>query len=103
VRLLVCGAKQRGFQGGWPPWSQDEVREGEAPSDARVGRGKAKLSPSKKPMREPNGLTNPSLSLCGVPQRREKGLGNGVKNLSGSADIPKLSSLFIARQETLTS
>jgi len=26
---------------------------------------------------------------CGVPQRREKCLGNGVKNLSGSADIPK--------------
>jgi hypothetical protein len=25
----------------------------------------------------------------GVPQRREKRFGNGVKNLSGSADIPK--------------
>jgi len=36
---------------------------------------------------------------CGVPQRREKGLGNGVKNLSGSADIPKLPSQFITRLE----
>jgi hypothetical protein len=26
---------------------------------------------------------------CGVPQRREKRLGNGVKNLSGSADLPE--------------
>jgi hypothetical protein len=26
----------------------------------------------------------------GVPQRREKCFGNGVKNLSGSAAIPKL-------------
>jgi hypothetical protein len=59
VRFLVCGAKQRGFQGGWPPWSKDAVREGEALSEARVGRGKAKLSPSKKPMWEPHGLTNP--------------------------------------------
>jgi hypothetical protein len=48
--LLVCEAKQRGFQGGWPPWSQDGVREGEAGSEATVGRGKAKLSPSKKSM-----------------------------------------------------
>jgi hypothetical protein len=24
---------------------------------------------------------------CGVPQRREKRFGNGVKNLSGSVDI----------------
>ena len=30
----------------------------EAGSEASVGRGKAKLSPSKKPMREPSGLTN---------------------------------------------
>jgi hypothetical protein len=37
----------------------------------------------------------------GVPQRREKGLGNGVKNLSGSADIPKLSNLFITQIEML--
>jgi hypothetical protein len=26
----------------------------------------------------------------GVPHRREKRFGNGVKNLSGSADIPKV-------------
>jgi hypothetical protein len=26
--LLVCEAKQRGFQGEWPPWSEDAVREG---------------------------------------------------------------------------
>ena len=27
--------------------------------------------------------------LCGVPQRRERWFGNGVKNLSGSIDVPK--------------
>src|SRR4030042_873185 len=32
----------------------------------------------------------PYPSLSGVPQRREKRFGNGVKNLSGSDDIPKL-------------
>ncbi len=48
VRLLVCEAKQRGFQGGWPPWSQDAVREGEAGSEATVGRGKAKRIPPPK-------------------------------------------------------
>ncbi len=51
---------------------------------------------------EASGLTIPCPSLCGVPQRREKGLGNGVKNLSGSADIPKLASLFITPLEMLT-
>jgi len=66
VRLLVCGAKQRGFQGGWPPWSEDGVREGEAGSEATVGRGNAKRSPYKKPMWEPNGLTNPSPSLFDI-------------------------------------
>jgi hypothetical protein len=34
----------------------------EAGSEANVGRGKAKLSPSKKPMWEPNGLTNPPVT-----------------------------------------
>jgi len=34
----------------------------------------------------------------GVPQRREKRLGNGVKNLSGSTDIPEL---LIATKEML--
>ena len=43
--MLVCEAKRRGFQGGWPPWSEDAVREGEAGSDATVGRGKAKRIP----------------------------------------------------------
>jgi len=37
----------------------------------------------------------------GVPQRREKRLGNGVKNLSGSADIPKLLILIITKKEML--
>jgi hypothetical protein len=41
-----------GSKGGGPSWSQDEVREGEAVSAASVGRGKAKLSPSKKPLWE---------------------------------------------------
>jgi hypothetical protein len=39
---------------------------------------------------------------CGVPHRREKRFGNGVKNLSGSADIPKLLIIFIAEKERLT-
>jgi hypothetical protein len=35
----------------------------------------------------------------GVPQRREKCFGNGVKNLSGSADVPKLLSLINAEKK----
>jgi len=38
---------------------------------------------------------------CGVPQRREKRLGNGVKNLSGSADIPKWRIMIITAKEML--
>jgi hypothetical protein len=38
----------------------------------------------------------------GVPQRREKRFGNGVKNLSGSADIPKFLIIIIAKKEMLT-
>ena len=30
----------------------------------------------------------------GVPQRREKRFGNGVKNLSGSADFPEWQGIF---------
>jgi hypothetical protein len=33
--------------------------------------------------------TQSSDMSCGVPQRREKRFGNGVKNLSGSADLPE--------------
>ncbi len=45
-------AKARGFQGGRHPWSQDEVRKGEAVSEANVGGVKAELSPSNKSLRE---------------------------------------------------
>jgi hypothetical protein len=38
----------------------------------------------------------------GVPQRREKRFGNGVKNLSGSADIPKVSNMSIIQKEMLS-
>ena len=40
--FLICEAKQGGSKGGTPPWSQ---REGEAGSEASVGRGEAGLSP----------------------------------------------------------
>ncbi len=32
----------------------------------------------------------------------EKRLGNGAKNLSGSADVPKLSKIFITQKEMRT-
>ena len=51
---------------------------------------------------EPNGLTIPCPEPLRVPHRREKRLGNSVKNLSWSADIPKLSIIFITRKEMLT-
>jgi hypothetical protein len=38
----------------------------------------------------------------GVPHRREIRFGNGVKNLSGSADIPKLIIIIIAKKNMLT-
>ena len=56
-----------GFQGDMSPWSQDEVREGEAVSldgiEANVGRGKS------------------------VPPPRKRG--NGVKNPTGAKLIPQ--------------
>jgi hypothetical protein len=39
---------------------------------------------------------------CGVPQRREKRFGNGVKNMSGSVDIPKSLIMIITEKEMLT-
>jgi hypothetical protein len=48
----VGKAKARGFQRGKPFRSQDGVREGEAASEANVGRAKAELSPSKTSLRE---------------------------------------------------
>lgn len=42
------------------------------------------------PLRELRGKQEGVSGKVGVPQRREKRFGNGVKNLSGSADIPKL-------------
>ena len=61
--FLICEAKQGGSKGGTPPWSQ---REGEAGSEATVGRGEAELPPSKGALWE-NGrgfdATSPSLFL----------------------------------------
>jgi len=37
----------------------------------------------------------------GVPQRREKRFGNGVKNLSGSVNIPKSLIMIITEKEML--
>ena len=42
----------RGVPRGKPLWSQSEAREGEAGSEANVGRGNAERSPSKKSMWE---------------------------------------------------
>jgi hypothetical protein len=47
------------------------------------------------PLRELRGNQEGVSRKVGVPQHREKSLENGVKNLSGSADIPKLSNKFI--------
>jgi len=38
----------------------------------------------------------------GVPHRREKRLGNGVKNLSGSVDIPKFLIVIVTEKEKPT-
>jgi hypothetical protein len=45
--LLICEAKQGGSKGEGPLGRRAKAREGEAGSEANVGRGKAKLSPSK--------------------------------------------------------
>ncbi len=47
--LLVCGAKQRGFQGGWPSWSQDAVQEGGQGAE-RPLEGESEAFSPKKPM-----------------------------------------------------
>jgi hypothetical protein len=54
------------------------------------------------PLKQLRGNQEGVFGEAGVPQRREKRFGNGVKNLSGSADIPKLSNIFITRKEMLT-
>jgi hypothetical protein len=81
----VGEAKAWRFQGGKPPWSQDEVREGEAVSAANVGRGKALLSPSKKSLWEI--VARPRVTRSEpreLRSRREERFGNGVKNPNGS-------------------
>ena len=49
-RGLPRGTDRRGIQGGMPPWSQGAgscpAREGEAESEANVGRGKSVPPPS---------------------------------------------------------
>ena len=50
--LLVCEAKQRGFQGGMAPLVGGHSPRRGAGSEANVGGEKAKLFPSKEPMWE---------------------------------------------------
>jgi hypothetical protein len=54
------------------------------------------------PLRELRGDQEGVSGKVGVPQRREKRFGNGVKNLSGSADIPKFLIIIIAKKGMLT-
>jgi hypothetical protein len=84
ARWLVCEAKQRGFQGGRPPWSQDAVREGEAVSKANVGRGKAKRIPPPKSRWGPERADQPPAAT------KAKGLNEPARRgLSGHGFSPK--------------
>jgi len=53
------------------------------------------------PLRELRGNQDGVSGKVGVPQRREKRFGNGVKNLSGSADIPNLLIIIIIEKQML--